>query len=148
MVAFRDPETRKALSAEAVEGTVAQAAPSTDRRGQARGYFNRRWDLVQVFLATKEKNQTLQGKSVEQIAKEQGKSTIDAFLDLSVDEDLQTLFQVVERGTDPQAQKEILGSNYTVIGTSDGGARPHSHDRDDYPTTLLGHWVREEQIMS
>jgi N-acyl-D-aspartate/D-glutamate deacylase len=129
MAAFRDPETRKVLSAEAVEGTVAQAAPMTDRRGQARGYFNRRWDLVQVFLATK--NQALQGKSVAQIAQEQGKSTIDAFLDLSVDEELQTLFQVVERGTDPNAQKEILGSNYTVIGTSDGGARPHSHDRDD-----------------
>jgi N-acyl-D-amino-acid deacylase len=148
MAAFRDPETRKALSAEAVEGTVAQAAPMTDRRGQARGYFNRRWDLVQVYLATKKQNQALQGKSVEQIAKEQGKSTIDAFLDLSVDEELQTLFQIVERGTDPKAQKEILGSNYTVIGTSDGGARPHAHDRDDYSTTLLGHWVREEQVMS
>jgi N-acyl-D-amino-acid deacylase len=148
MAAFRDPETRKALSAEAVEGAVAQAAPMTDRRGQARGYFNRRWDLVQVFLATTEKNQALQGKSVEQIAKEQGKNTIDAFLDLSVDEELQTLFQVVERGTDPKAQKEILGSPFTVIGTSDGGARPHSHDRDDYPTNLLGRWVREEQVMS
>src|SRR5499433_2916280 len=50
MAAFRDPATRQALSAEAVEGTVAQAAPMTDRRGQARGYFNRRWDLVQVYL--------------------------------------------------------------------------------------------------
>src|SRR6266568_3453322 len=148
MAAFRAPETRKALSAEAVEGTVAQAAPMTDRRGQARGYFNRRWDLVQVYLATQKQNQALQGKSVEHIAKEQGKSTIDAFLDLSVDEELHTLFQIVERGTDPKAQKEILGSNYTVIGTSDGGARPHSHDRDDYSTTLLGHWVREEQVMS
>src|SRR6266404_4701180 len=46
MAAFHDPATRKALSAEAVEGTVAQAAPMTDRRGQARGYFNRRWDLA------------------------------------------------------------------------------------------------------
>jgi len=90
----------------------------TDRRGQARGYFNRRWDLVQVYLATKKQNQALQGKSVEHIAKEQGKSTIDAFLDLSVDEELHTLFQIVERGTDPKAQQEILGSNYTVIGTA------------------------------
>jgi N-acyl-D-aspartate/D-glutamate deacylase len=42
MRAFRDPETRKALSAEAVEGTVAARGPMTDRRGQSRGYFNRR----------------------------------------------------------------------------------------------------------
>ena len=146
--AFRDPEIRKALSAEAVEGTVAQASPMTDRRGRARGYFNRRWHLVQVFLANKGQNRALEGRSVAQIAQEQGKSTIDAFLDLSLEEDLQTLFMVVDRNSDPKAQKEILGSHYTVIGTSDGGARPHSHDRDDYSTHLLGHWVREEQVMS
>src|SRR5207245_4150790 len=116
--------------------------------GQARGYFNRRWDLVQVYLATKKQHQALQGKSVEHIAKEQGKSTIDAFLDLSVDEDLHTLFQIVERGTDPKAQQEILGSHYTVIGTSDGGARTHAHDSDAYCTYMLGHWVRGAQVMT
>ncbi len=50
MRAFRDPAIRKALSAEAVEGTVAQQRPATNRRGQARGFFNRRWDLMQVFM--------------------------------------------------------------------------------------------------
>ena len=50
MRSFRDPETRRALSAEAVEGTVAQESPGTDRRGNPRGFFNRRWDLVQVFM--------------------------------------------------------------------------------------------------
>src|SRR5262249_48138654 len=39
MAAFRDPATRKALSAEAVEGTVAQAAPMTDRRGAGARLF-------------------------------------------------------------------------------------------------------------
>jgi hypothetical protein len=33
MRAFRDPEIRKAMSAEAVEGTVAQQGGMTDRRG-------------------------------------------------------------------------------------------------------------------
>ena len=73
---------------------------------------------------------------------------MDAFLDLSLDEDLQTFFIGVDRNTDPAAQKQILGSPYTVIGTSDGGARPHSADRHEYSTHLLGHWVREQQIMS
>ncbi len=50
MRAFRDPEIRKALSAEAVEGTVEQQGGMTDRRGRARGFFNRRWDLVEVFM--------------------------------------------------------------------------------------------------
>jgi N-acyl-D-amino-acid deacylase len=147
MRAFRDPELRKALSAEAVEGTVAQEGGMTDRRGRSRGFFNRRWDLVQVFMTQHERNRHLEGKSVAEIGRMQNKSVMDAFLDLSLDEDLETCFIAIDRNTDPKAQKEILGSRYTVIGTSDGGARPHTADRHEYSTHLLGHWVREQQIM-
>src|SRR5499425_3060499 len=107
MRAFRDPEIRKAMSAEAVEG-----------------------------------------KSVEQIAKEQNKGIMDAFLDLSLDEDLQTCFIAIDRNNDPKTQKHILGSQFTVIGTSDGGGRPHTADRHETSTHLLGHWVREQQVMT
>jgi N-acyl-D-aspartate/D-glutamate deacylase len=148
MRAFRDPAIRKALSAEAVEGTVAQERPGTDRRGRARGFFNRRWDLMQVFMTRHPRNRALEGKNITQIADQQGKSVMDAFLDLSLDEELQTFFICVDRNTDPAAQKQILGSPYTVIGTSDGGARPHSADRHEYSTHLLGHWVRDQQVMS
>jgi N-acyl-D-aspartate/D-glutamate deacylase len=147
MRSFRDATIRKALSAEAVEGTVSQR-PGSDRRGRARGFFNRRWDLVQVFMTQQERNRTLEGKSVEQLAQAQGKSTMDAFLDLSLDEDLQTYFICVDRNTDVEAQRQILGSPYTVIGTTDGGARPHTMDRYEYSTHLLGYWVRDKQIMS
>ena len=116
MRAFRDPEIRKALAAEAVEGTVEQQGGMTDRRGRARGLFNRRWDLVEVFMTAKGQNRHLEGKSVEQIAKEQNKSVMDAFLDLSLDEDLQTCFQAIDRNHDPKVQKHILGSQYTVCG--------------------------------
>jgi N-acyl-D-amino-acid deacylase len=148
MQAFRDPAIRKSLSAEAVEGTVAQERPGTDRRGRARGFFNRRWDLVQVFMTAHARNRALEGKSITQIAEMQGKSVMDAFLDLSLDEELQTFFIGVDRNNDPAAQKQILNSPYTVIGTSDGGARPHSADRHEYSTHLLAHWVREQQVMT
>src|SRR6202008_4548076 len=52
MRAFRDPEFRKTLSAEAVEGTVEQQGGMTDRRGRARGLFNRRWDPAGGFMST------------------------------------------------------------------------------------------------
>jgi N-acyl-D-amino-acid deacylase len=148
MRAFRDPAIRRLLSAEAVEGTVPQERPGTDRRGRARGFFNRRWDLMQVFMTRHARNRALEGKSIVQMAQEQGKGVMDAFLDLSLDEELQTFFICVDRNTDPVAQKQILGSPYTVIGTSDGGARPHSADRHEYSTHLLGYWVREQQVMS
>jgi N-acyl-D-amino-acid deacylase len=147
MRAFRDPAIRQALSAEAVEGSVAQVTPGSDRRGRARGYFNRRWDLVQVFMTYEARNRALEGKSIEQLAREQGKGTMDAFLDLALDEDLQTYFICVDRNIDVEAQRQILGSPYTVIGTTDGGARPYTMDRYEYSTHLLGYWVRDKQVM-
>jgi len=148
MQAFRDPELRKALSAEAVEGTVAQNLPGTNRRGVSRGFFNRRWDLVEVFMTLHARNRGLEGKSIARIAEEQKKSVMDAFLDLALDEDLETYFIAIDRNTDAAAQKHILGSPYTVIGTSDGGARPHSQDRHEYSTHLLSHWVRDQQALT
>ena len=147
MRSFRDPEIRQALSAEAVEGAVAQGTTGTDRRGRRQRTFNRRWDLVEVFMAHQERNRPLEGKSVEQMAQEQGKGIMDAFLDLSLDEDLETHFLCVDRNIDIDSQRQILTSPYTVIGTTDGGARPDKMDRYEYSTRLLGYWVREKQII-
>ncbi|HZA22743.1 MAG TPA: amidohydrolase family protein, partial [Dehalococcoidia bacterium] len=147
MRSFRNPEIRRALSAEAVEGAVAQGTTGTDRRGRRQRTFNRRWDLVEVFMAHQERNRPLEGKSVEQMAQEQGKGIMDAFLDLSLDEDLETHFLCVDRNIDIDSQRQILTSPYTVIGTTDGGARPDKMDRYEYSTRLLGYWVREKQII-
>src|SRR5438128_1824512 len=56
----------------------------------ARALFNRRWDPVQVFMTQHERNRGLEGQSVAEIGRMQNKSVLDAFLDLSLDEDLQT----------------------------------------------------------
>ena len=100
-----------------------------------------------AFMTEHERNRHLEGKSVAEIGRLQNKSVMDAFLDLSLDEDLQTCFQAIDRNHDPKVQKHILGSQYTVIGTSDGGGRPHTADRHETSTRLLGHWVREQQVM-
>ena len=143
---FRDPEIRKALSLEAVE-TEGDHRYRMER-GTRTMSFNRRWDLVQVYMAHEERNRQYSGKSVEQLAEEQGKGIMDAFLDLVLDDDLRTSFQVIDRNSDPNTQREILGSPYTVIGTTDGGARPDKGDRTTYSTHLLSEWVREKQVMS
>jgi N-acyl-D-aspartate/D-glutamate deacylase len=143
---FRDPEIRKALSLEAVEAEGAHSYQP--ERGTRRMSFNRRWDLVQVYMAHEERNRQFGGKSIEQLSQEQGKGIMDAFLDLVLDDDLRTSFQVVDRNSDSESQRQILGSPYTVIGTTDGGARPDKGDRTTYSTDLLSKWVREEGVMS
>ena len=143
---FRDTEIRRALSVEGVETEGAHRYRMN--RGTRTMSFNRRWDLVQVYMAHEERNRRYSGMSVEEIAQQQNKGIMDAFLDLVLDDDLRTSFQVIDRNSDADSQREILGSPYTVIGTTDGGARPEKGDRTTYSTYLLSHWVREEGVMT
>jgi len=137
--AFRDPEVRAKLHTEAVE------TPMDPTRA---GEFTRRWDLQFVFRPALAKNQHLKGKSVAEIAKEQGKDVLDVFLDLALEEDLETEFERREVNSDEAAMTALLTSPYTVIGQSDGGAHVVFRTDYSYSTYFLSHWVRERGIMS
>jgi len=137
--AFRDPETRAKLHREAVETPM-----DTNRAGD----FTRRWDLQFVFRPALPKNQYLTGKSVAEIAREQNKNVLDAFLDLALEENLETEFERREVNSDQAAMTALLTSPYTVIGQSDGGAHVVFRTDYSYSTYLLSHWVREKEIMS
>lgn len=75
----------KSASLEAVEtqGTHSYQA----ERGTRTMSFNRRWDLVQVYMTHEERNCQHSGKSIEQLSQEQGKGIMDAFLDLVLDDE-------------------------------------------------------------
>ena len=137
--AFRDPEVRSRLHLEAVE------TPNNPRHA---GDFTRRWDLQFVFRPALPKNQHLKGKSVAEIAREQGKDVLDVFLDLALEEELETEFERREVNSDEAAMTALLTSPYTIIGQSDGGAHVVFRTDYSYSTYLLSHWVREKGIMS
>ena len=135
LAAFKDPATRKALHKEAVEATDATT-------------FSRRWDLMFITKPALEKNKGLLGKSVAELAESQGKDVLDAFLDLVVEEDLETGFEINQTNGDEAAVAEILSSPYTVVGLSDAGAHVVFDAGYGFCTRFLGFWVREKQIMS
>ena len=137
--AFRDPEIRAKLHFEAVETPMDPAKV---------GEFTRRWDLQFVFRPALEKNQHLKGKSVAEIAREQGRDVLDVFLDLVLEEDLETEFERREVNSDEAAMTALLTSPYTVIGQSDGGAHVVFRTDYSYSTYFLSHWIREKGIMS
>lgn len=134
---FRDPELRAKLHYEAVETPYG-----------GNGEFTRRWDLQFVFKPALAKNAGLTGKSIAQIAQEQNKDVLDVFLDLALEEDLETVFERRERNSDMAAMNEMLHSPHVIVGQSDGGA--HVVFRADYsfPTYMLGHYVREEGLLT
>jgi N-acyl-D-aspartate/D-glutamate deacylase len=135
LAAFADPEKRKALRHEAVDATD----PTT---------FSRRWDLMYITRPALAKNHDLKGKSVAALAQETGKDVLDAFLDLAIEEKLETGFEINQINGDEDAVGQILRSPYTVIGLSDAGAHVVFDAGYGYCTRLLGFWVREKKIMS
>ena len=73
---------------------------------------------------------------------------MDALLDLVVEENLDTVFVQGENNVDKEAVSTILNYPNAIVGLSDGGAHVQFHGGYGYSTRLLGHWVREEHIMS
>src|SRR2546422_1034059 len=136
MRAYRDPEIRAKLRAE----VDAPLGPDST--------FSQLWDLMVVEEPKLAKNRGLAGKHIAEIAKAQGKHPVDAFLDLAVDEELETGFCLGEINMDTEAVAQILGSPYAVVGLTDGGAHVQFHSNVSNPTRLLGYWVREKKIMS
>ena len=132
--AFADSATRQKLRAD-----LADPRPTN---------FHRRWDIVRVEKVVKPENQKFVGKTVADVAAMRGQDPLDAFLDLSLEEDLGTVFWNSNNGGDPQAMGEILRSPYVLVGTSDAGAHVQFGADFGYGTTLLGLWVRERKVMT
>ena len=135
IAAIRDPETRRKMRYEAVEEKKSSR-------------FSRRWDLVYLINAATPANKHLEKKSVAEIAKIRGQDLIDAFLDLSLEEGLDTEFQTSSTNGDEQAVAEILRSPFTLVGQSDAGAHLIYDAGFGYATRLLGYWIREKNVMS
>ena len=137
--AYSDPAIREKLHDEAVSRKVAINAV---------GFSRTWWDYMWVHSPVLPQNQWMQFKTIGQIAGAQGKRVIDAFLDLVVEEKLETGFLQAENNVDDAAMAQILTYPNAVIGLSDGGAHVQFHGGYGYITKLLGEWVREKGVMS
>jgi N-acyl-D-aspartate/D-glutamate deacylase len=133
--ALRHQETRRELAAE-----MDPHRPAIN--------FSRRWDSIVVNKTWRSAHRQLQGKSIEQIAGLQGKSPIDAILDLSLDEELETVFEDSITQGDEKAVAEIFRSPYVMLGQSDAGAHvANANPGFGFGTFLLSYWVRQRGIM-
>ncbi len=132
--AFKDPATRDKMRADF-------SAPRHIN-------FHRRWDVLRVDKTIKAENQKYAGKSIAEVASMRVQEPLDAFLDLALEEDLETVFWNANNGGDVDAMGEILRSPFVLMGTSDAGAHVQFGADFGYGTTLLGLWVRERQVMT
>ena len=142
-----DPGRRAALKADMEAAPTLMPGTSPDgEQGQLRMF---RWDETFIDDVHLEKNKSLKGRTVGEVAREQGKHPIDCLLDLSVEEELKTEFAMQGFiNNDEEALTTILKHPQCLIGASDGGAHTKFLTLGRYPTHFLAHWVRDKQIMS
>lgn len=137
------------------QSKTAQAAVYADRafRDQFREDLKRpltfgNWSRVRVHEVRSSALKQFEGQTIADIAKAQGKDGVDAFLDLTLQDDLEIEFTLSTFNHRVDRMKEILANPDILIGLGDGGAHVDMLCDSGYPTYLLGTWVREHQVLT
>jgi N-acyl-D-amino-acid deacylase len=89
-----------------------------------------------------------EGFSIGEIAEREGKDLLDAMLDIAVAARLNAGFGTTMVDMDSQAVKEVGTCAMALPGISDGGAHTKFVTTARFATEVLGHWVRDKELMS
>jgi N-acyl-D-aspartate/D-glutamate deacylase len=106
------------------------------------------WARITVHEVRSPALKPLEGRSVADIAREQGQDGVDAFLDLALADDLDVEFTMASFNTRVDRMAEILNDRSVLVALGDGGAHVDMLCDAGYPTYLLGTWVRERQALT
>jgi len=102
------------------------------------------WSVLHVNVVHKAEHERFVGRSLEDLAAEQGQAEEDVLMDLAIAEDLQTEF--VWRTETPawrEGTRIAQLDPHMIIGTSDGGAHLDRDDGAESSSYFLRYWVRE-----
>jgi N-acyl-D-aspartate/D-glutamate deacylase len=106
------------------------------------------WARITVHEVRSPQLKKFEGRTVAEIAAEQGKDGVDAFLDLTLQDDLENEFTMTSFNTRVDRMTELLNDPSILIGLGDGGAHLDMLCDSGYPTYVLGTWVRERKALT
>ena len=114
-------------------------------RERARPEVSKAWATRWSKMSIEEtgRHHALRGRTVAELAEERGVEPFDVLVDLSLEDDLRTRFQVVLLNDDEVEVAELLQDKRTVLGLSDAGAHASQLCDACFSTHLLGYWSRE-----
>jgi N-acyl-D-aspartate/D-glutamate deacylase len=110
--------------------------------------FRNRWDLLDVARVHKDANQRFLNKNIMEVAGLVDKDPLDAFLDLALDENLDTGFRLAAANFEEDQLIKQIRADYMMIGLSDAGAHVDQLCDAGMPTHLLAEWVRKRGLMT
>jgi N-acyl-D-aspartate/D-glutamate deacylase len=130
MAAYRDPAWR----------TKAWEQLSGPARGLGSNFDS-------LSVAESSAHPEIIGRRVVELADERGGTPLDAMLDISLEENLETRFTSVLANNDPEAIAWLLPQDTVLLGLADSGAHVSQLCDACFATDLLGNWVREKEVM-
>jgi N-acyl-D-aspartate/D-glutamate deacylase len=89
----------------------------------------------------------LEGRRVDELARERGCGPLDVICDIALAEDLETRFRIYIANDDVAGVTDLLTREHVALGLSDAGAHLGQLCDAPLPTDLLGNWVREREVM-
>jgi len=105
-----------------------------------------RWETFEVSESSKFPE--LEGRRVNELARERECSPLDVMCEVAVAEDLTTRFRAYIANDDVDAVGHLLTHERVALGLSDAGAHVDQLCDAPLPTDLLGTWVRDRKVMT
>ena len=133
---LKDPAVRAAMKRDLAEW------PSVEGRTD--------WNRLKVLGVVHERNYKYEGMTINQLSDALGKDPLDAYLDLALDEGLETEFSIPPSDNEDvwKLREEEIKDRYSHISLSDGGAHTRYTTISDWPLYWLSYWIRDKEIMS
>ena len=104
------------------------------------------WQRFMIDRVASPSLKVCEGKSVAEIAHGRGEEPLDCFLNIAIEDDLQTWFVITF--AEEERISRFVADSRLMIGLSDGGAHVGEHCDAHYPTYLIGTWSRDKQLLS
>jgi N-acyl-D-aspartate/D-glutamate deacylase len=106
------------------------------------------WARITVHEVKNPKLKQLEGRTVAEVAAQRGTDGVDAFLDITLEDDLDNEFTMQSFNSRVDRMAEILNNRDMLLGLGDGGAHLDMLCDSGYPTYVLGTWVREKKVLT
>ncbi len=110
--------------------------------------FSSRWEVMTVLEVQNKSLEHLIGMNIAEIAAKEGEDPVDMFLDLTIRDELAMQFNYELFNSNEALIPDLITDPRIMIGLSDGGAHVDALCDAGYCTYLLGHWVREKEVMT
>lgn len=112
-------------------------------------FYKADWQKVVVARVRREDHKRFEHHTIAEIAREVKRHPLDAMLDISLKEGLQTEFAIAGLiNNNETAMRELLTHPYVHFSDSDAGAHGRYLMIGPWPTYFLTHWVREQGLVS